>query len=126
MTVSVDPLAADPEPPSRTEAQLAMCEALRKQIAERVGQQQQLTYICALIAGATLSFASKALSAHPEVMALLCLLYVGLSLALLRQDQEITILAQHLLDRDAFDQHAEAQARWEAHKYFEMQSGVPR
>ena len=68
-----------------------MAESLRGQIVERVKAQQQIIVVSAAVAGATISFASNVLSGHPEIMALLCLLYVGLSLALLRQDQEITI-----------------------------------
>jgi hypothetical protein len=104
-------------------AAVALAGALREQIIERVKEQQQLVVVSALVAGATISFASSLLSSHPEVMALLCLLYVGISLAVLRHDQEITILAQHLLDPDAFGLHAEAQARWEVHKFSEMQGG---
>jgi hypothetical protein len=103
-----------------------MAESLREQIVERTKAQQQLILISAAVAAATISFASDLLSGHPEVMALLCLLYVGLSLALLRHDQEITIIADHLLDFEAFGSHAETQARWEAHKYVQMQRGIAR
>jgi len=103
----------------------AMAESLRGQIIERVKAQQQLVLVSAAVAGATLSLASELLSDHPEIMALLCLLYVGISLALLRHDQEITIIAALLLDDEAFGPHAQAQAVWEAHKFTQMQKGIP-
>jgi hypothetical protein len=89
---------------------------------ERVKGQQQLVLVAVAVAGATISFASTELQRHPEVMALLCLLYVGLSLALLRHDQEITLIADHLLDAGAFPDQAAAQARWELHKFNSMQT----
>jgi hypothetical protein len=104
----------------------AMVASLREQIVERVKGQQQLVVLSAAVAGATISFASNVLSGHPEVMALLCLLYVGLCLAVLRHDQEIAIIAQHLLDPEVYSSDAEAQARWEVHKFNEMQGGVVR
>ncbi len=102
----------------------AMVESLRGQIVERVKAQQQIIVVSAAVAGATISFASNVLSGHPEIMALLCLLYVGLSLALLRQDQEITIIAVHLLDPSSYGDDARAQARWEVHKFHAMQGNV--
>jgi hypothetical protein len=108
------------------EATKMMVASLREQIVERVKGQQQLVVLSAAVAGATISFASDVLSGHPEVMALLCLLYVGLCLAVLRHDQEIAIIAQHLLDPKAYGSDAEAQARWEVHKFNEMQGDVAR
>jgi hypothetical protein len=92
---------------------------------ERVKGQQQILVVAAAVAGASLSFGAERLSTHPEVMALLCLLYVGFALAMLRYDQEITIIANHLLDESAFGLHAQAQSRWERHKFKQMQrSGI--
>lgn len=102
----------------------SLVDSLRGQIVERTKAQQQLVLIAAAVAGAALAFATEALPDRPEVMALLCLLYVGISLALLRHDQEITIMAQLLLDPDVFGEHATAQAHWERHKYVEMQAGT--
>src|SRR5438105_15639587 len=106
-------------------AEAAVANSLREQTIERVKGQQQLVVVAVAVAGATISFASTQLNRHPEVMALLCLLYVGLSLSLLRHDQEITLIADHLLDEEAFPTQAESQARWELHKFNSMQtSGI--
>jgi hypothetical protein len=105
-----------------TAAEAALAQSLREQIVERVKGQQQLVVVAVAVAAATISFASSQLNQHPEVMALLCLLYVGLSLALLRQDQEITLIADHLLDQHAFPTEAGSQARWELHKFTSMQA----
>jgi len=107
-----------------TNAVDALVDSLRGQIVERTKAQQQLVLVSVAVAGATLSFASELLSEHPEVMALLCVLYVGISLALLRHDQEITIMAALLLNPDAVGQHARVQAYWEAHKFVQMQRGT--
>lgn len=113
---------SDPE----LEAQAAMAGELRRQIAERVQAQHQLLLLAAAIAGATASFGTRHASSHAAVLALLCVLFVGFALATLRQDQEVTILASHLLDVGAFGSHATAQAAWEQHRFRRMQAGNRR
>jgi hypothetical protein len=103
------------------DAAAAMAESLRGQMAERVKDQHQVVVLAAAVAGASVSFGAENLTSHPEVLALLCLLFVGLSLAALRHDQEIAVIAEHLLDRNAFGATADAQARWETHKFTAMQ-----
>jgi hypothetical protein len=103
----------------------AMAESLRSQMSERVKGQHQVVVLAAAVAAASLSFGTENLSRHPEVLALLCLLFVGLALAALRHDQEIAIMAKHLRDENAFGPDAQAQSRWERHKFEAMQgSGV--
>jgi hypothetical protein len=98
-----------------------MADSLRTQIVERVKGQQQLVVVAAAVAGASLSFGAENLATHPEILALLSLLYVGLALALLRHDQEITIATEHLLSHAAFGADADAQGGWEVHKFGAMQ-----
>lgn len=99
-----------------------MAAELRRQIAEHTQAQHQLLLLAAAIAGATVSFGAHHASSHSVVLALLAVLFVGLALATLRQDQEITILASHLLDAHALGEHALAQARWEHHRATQMQA----
>jgi len=118
------PAPSRPYPPvseERERAVAALAQDLRTQIADRIRGEHQLVVVAASLAGATGSFAGSRLSSHPEVLALLCLLFVGFALAVLRLDQEITIIASHLLDRKAFRAHAEAQAEWECRKFQERQ-----
>lgn len=55
-----------------------MAESLRQQMSERVKGQHQVVVLAAAVAGASLSFGAANLSKHPEVLALLCLLFVAL------------------------------------------------
>lgn len=103
------------------DARDALAEALRRQIEGRVAGQLHTVVVAAALAGAVGAFAAGRLASQPELMALLALLYVGFALAVLRGDQEITIIAKHLLSKEAFAEHAEAQAQWEVHKVNTMQ-----
>jgi len=102
------------------DAQAALASQLRTEIIERVRAQQQMLIVAAAVAGASLSFGAGRLAKNPEILALLALLFVGFALALLRQDQEIAIIASHLRDREAFGAHATAQAGWEQYKFEAM------
>jgi len=93
---------------------------------ERVRGQHQITVVAAAVAGATFTVADgDFLTRTPEVIALLCLLYVGLALAVLRHDQEITIIADHILNQELMGPEALVQAGWEAHKNDSMQGSGP-
>jgi hypothetical protein len=121
---------AEPDvPPSETPsaadlagAQEALASDLRSQIMERVRGQQQLVVLAPAVAAAVASFAGHKLTSNPELLALLSLLFSALSLAVLRHDQEITILATHLTDEKGVGVHARVQRQWELRKVTEMQS----
>lgn len=103
----------------------ALVKSLREQIVERMRGQHQVVVLATAVAGAVLSLGWEDLGERPEALALLSLLFAGLSLATLRHDQEITIIAEHLLDMNAFGDHAGAQQAWEQHKLRSMQgSGI--
>jgi hypothetical protein len=102
-------------------AQKAIVADLRGQIMERVRGQQQLVLLAPAVAGAIASFAGTHLTSHPSVLALVSLLFTSLSLALLRYDQEIAIIATHLTDERRLGADARAQRLWEYRKKEEMQ-----
>jgi hypothetical protein len=105
-----------------SEAHAALTANLRNEIAQRVTDQHQLLVVAAAIAGGATAFAGTHFNAHPELLALLSLLFVGFALAMLRHDHEITIIASHLVKQVEFGSHARAQERWEKHRYEKMQA----
>jgi hypothetical protein len=104
-----------------SDAQAALVANLRGEIAQRITDQHQLLVAAAAIAGAAAAFAGTHLHNRPELLALLSLLFVGLALAILRHDHEITIIASLLLEKTAVGVHAEAQRAWERHRFIQMQ-----
>jgi uncharacterized membrane protein YoaK (UPF0700 family) len=103
-----------------TGASVALAGALREQIAQRIRAQDQLLVVAVAVAGVAASFGQKGLLAHPEVPALISLLFILIALALLRQDQEIAIIAAHLVEDEHFGEIAHVQKRWEVHKFAQM------
>lgn len=103
-----------------------MRETLQRQIEERLRLQQQLIGVGVAVGAAELSFFTGNRAETASVPALFALLFVGLALAVLRNDQEITILADHLLGVDEFGDAALEQARWESHRFTSMQGGPAR
>jgi hypothetical protein len=102
-----------------------LLDSMRRQIEERIRLQQQLLGVAVAVAAAELTFFSDSTSDSAIVPAMFSLLFIGFALAILRNDQEITVLASHLLKPDVFGPHAHAQARWEYHKFSAMQrSGI--
>jgi hypothetical protein len=112
--------------PGRVEGSATpLLESMRRQIEERIRLQQQLLGVAVAVAAAELSFFADSASGSSLVPAMFSLLFIGFALAILRNDQEITVLASHILSPDEFGEHAYAQARWENHKFRAMQrSGV--
>lgn len=99
-----------------SDAKISLVAALRAQIDSRINYQHQLLAVAAAIAGAAATFGAKDLARHPELLALLAMLFVGFALALLRHEQEITIITAHLVDEAAFGDDAEAERRWERYR----------
>lgn len=100
-----------------------MARELRGQIAERVKAQHQLLLLAVAIAGAAISLQERLPDANAEVFALLSMLFAGIALAVLRQDQEATAIASHLLREESFGSDAIAQQKWENHRLESMQGG---
>jgi len=96
---------------------------LRGQIAERVKAQHQLLLLAVAIAGAAISLQERLPDADAGVFALLSMLFAGIALAVLRQDQEVTTIASHLLREESFGGDAVAQQKWEDHRLESMQGG---
>lgn len=100
-----------------------MARELRGQISERIKAQHQLLLLAVAIAGAAISLQDRIPDAGGDVFALLAMLFAGIALAVLRQDQEIATISSHLLDYDSFGSDAVAQGRWEHHRFSSMQHG---
>lgn len=103
------------------ESSIHMVETLRSQIGDRVRLQQQLIGVSAAVAAAELSFFASRDETSALVPALFSLVFVGLALAIIRNDQEITFLARHVLNRNLFGEYAITQARWELFRFQAMQ-----
>lgn len=111
----------DPDPAAVAAAD-ALAVSLRGQMMDRVKAQEQLVVITITLIGVAASFVGL-LQAHPELTALVGLLFFSLALLMLRQDDEITVIADYLLSESVFGAHAQAQAGWERHKFEKMQGG---
>lgn len=74
------------------------------------------------LAGVAASFGGQ-LRIHPELLAVVGLLFMVFALLVLGQDQQITMTARYLLNEDVFGDHARAQAGWEHHKVETMRGG---
>ena len=85
-------------------------------MTERTRLQVQLLVISAAVAGAAASFGVRHVPDRSAVLAALGLLFVGLMLAIVRQESMVTMIEAHLIDECAFGDHALVQADWTAYK----------
>lgn len=102
-------------------ARTAIVENLRDHIDASIAGQRQLLSISIAAVAAIASFGWDALSRQPEALAFLGVVFLGFSLAILRLDQEISIVANHLENERQMGTHALVQKQWEAAKFTAMQ-----
>ena len=116
---------SDPDTSPQYDADAALAAALRAHISDAVKGQWQLLQVATALAGAALSVAPALLLGRPLLLALASILFLGFAFAILRQDQEISVIALHLVDEDALGPHAVAQLRYEQRKVAEMRRKGP-
>jgi hypothetical protein len=94
----------------------ARATTLRDQVAARITAQHHLLAVAAAIGGGRRVLRLKRIPWRSEVLALLALLFVGLALAVVRHEQEITIVLSYLIKDSAFGDHGKAQGEREKYR----------
>lgn len=86
---------------------------------DHVRAQEQLVVVTIALAGVAASFSGQ-LALHPELVAVIGLLFMLFAHLVLSHDQQITLTARYLSDEDVFGEHARVQSGWERYKVAAM------
>lgn len=86
---------------------------------DHVRAQEQLVVVTIALAGVAASVSGQ-LTVHPELLAVIGVLFMLFAHLVLGHDQQITLTARFLREREVFREHARTQADWERHRVATM------